>query len=383
MKLSEPRVRQGATRERDALLAARALHRELRQPNIALAIFYCSPDYDLPVLGAELARLFAGVNLIGCTTAGEISELGYTTGTLTGVSFSSEEFAVASARIDTLSRFEFASGEATARSLLEQLEQREARPDYHNTFAFLLVDGLSQQEEGLVGSLSRGLREIKLCGGSAADGVRFGKTLVFHQGAFHEDIAVCSLVCSQRPFVVFKSQHFECSEQKMVVTEALPERRIVSEINGEPAALEYARMVGLTLEKLTPLVFAANPVMVKVGGNYYVRSIQKVNSDGSLTFFCAIAEGIVLTVARGIDLVDNLKQAFAEVEGTLGIPEVVLGCDCVLRHIEIEQRGLAGQIGQIFARNHTVGFATYGEQFNTLHVNQTFTGVAIGVRAAP
>ena len=29
-------------------------------------------------------------------------------------------------------------------------------------------------------------------------------------------------------------------------------------------------------------------------------------------------------------------------------------------------------------RNNVIGFATYGEQFNAMHVNQTFTGVAIG-----
>jgi len=28
-----------------------------------------------------------------------------------------------------------------------------------------------------------------------------------------------------------------------------------------------------------------------------------------------------------------------------------------------------------------IGFATYGEQFNSMHVNQTFTGIAIGHRA--
>ena len=30
------------------------------------------------------------------------------------------------------------------------------------------------------------------------------------------------------------------------------------------------------------------------------------------------------------------------------------------------------------AKNNVIGFATYGEQFNAMHVNQTFTGVAIG-----
>ncbi len=120
--------------------------------------------------------------------------------------------------------------------------------------------------------------------------------------------------------------------------------------------------------------------MVRIGGNSYVRSIQKVNDDESLTFFCAIDEGIVLTVAQGVDMVKNLEDAFAAVERELGPPAIVLGCDCILRYLEIGQRGTVDAIGKIFVANNVIGFATYGEQFNATHVNQTFTGVALSAR---
>jgi hypothetical protein len=35
-------------------------------------------------------------------------------------------------------------------------------------------------------------------------------------------------------------------------------------------------------------------------------------------------------------------------------------------------------VGELFQRNNTVGFSTYGEQYGGVHVNQTFTGIAIG-----
>jgi hypothetical protein len=49
-----------------------------------------------------------------------------------------------------------------------------------------------------------------------------------------------------------------------------------------------------------------------------------------------------------------------------------------LRRLELEQRGLDGAVGAFLATQKVVGFSTYGEQFNALHVNQTFTGVALG-----
>ena len=35
-------------------------------------------------------------------------------------------------------------------------------------------------------------------------------------------------------------------------------------------------------------------------------------------------------------------------------------------------------MGDIMKCNQVFGFSTYGEQFDGLHMNQTFTGVAIG-----
>jgi hypothetical protein len=43
----------------------------------------------------------------------------------------------------------------------------------------------------------------------------------------------------------------------------------------------------------------------------------------------------------------------------------------------MEERGIDDRIGQLMSRNKVFGFSTYGEQFNSLHINQTFTGVAI------
>jgi hypothetical protein len=80
-------------------------------------------------------------------------------------------------------------------------------------------------------------------------------------------------------------------------------------------------------------------------------------------------------------MVENLQQAFANVHAAIGPPQLVLGCDCILRRLESEREGIKDQIGRIFTDNNVIGFATYGEQFNAMHLNQTFTGIAIG-RAA-
>jgi len=373
-------LRKGTSRSKDAVIAARELYEQISQADIKLAVFYCSPAFDLSALETELAKWFKDVNLIGCTTAGQITPIGYLDGTLTGVSIASAEMDVCTQMIN-LQPFEIANGEAVVTQMVKDLGMRDGLPASPvDTFAFLLIDGLSMQEEMVVSCVHEHLHGIELIGGSAADDVRFSSTHLYYQGKFHQHVALLTLVRSQFRFMAFRTQHFVNSDKRMVVTRADPTQRIVYEINGLPAGREFARLVGLQIDELTPLIFATYPVVVRVGGEYFVRSIAKVNPDESLLFFCAIDEGIVLTIAKGIDLVENLAAAFSQVRNEIGDPQLVLGCDCILRRLETERAGVKDAVGKIFADNNVIGFATYGEQFNSMHVNQTFTGIAIGSR---
>lgn len=371
-------IRRAHSRAHDARQAVQQLHAGLKQDDIGLVIFFCSSDYDLDALADEMNRLFAGVNVVGCTTAGEIGPAGYCQKSLAGASFGRSACSAVSGRLDNLQQFEIGRGQAFAHAVLQQMEALAPAADPSNTFAFLLIDGLSVREEPVVRTLQAVLGRIPLIGGSAGDDMKFARTCVFHDGAFHSDSAVLLLASTDLPFRTFKTQHFVSDKERLVVTEADAVHRVVKEINGLPAAAEYARVVGTTADKLSPEYFAAFPVVVVIDGTDYVRSIQKFGPDGSLTFYCAIDEGLVLRVAHGLDLVANLEHTFEGLRAEIGKPEIVFGCDCILRNLEMTQSGLREKVGNILESNNVIGFSTYGEQYGGVHVNQTFTGVAIG-----
>lgn len=370
--------RRAHTRAVDARQAAREFHAGVNQPDMAMVIFFCSSEYDLDVLADELNRLFGDVPVVGCTTAGEIGPGGYCGHSLSGVSFPAAACVVAADRFPLLQEFKFAEGQAFAKDLLQRLESRSPTVSSTNTFAFLLIDGLSVREEPVVYTLQSVLGNIPLCGGSAGDDRKFASTWIFHEGAFHTDSALLILVSTALPFRVFKTQHFISEKERLVVTEADAPNRVVKEINGLPAAEEYARVLGVGVDELTPDRYSETPIVVVIDGTDYVRSVQKVNADGSLTFFCAIEEGLVLRVARGADIVSNLEQAFGHIQEEIGPLQLCIGCDCILRNLEIARKHLTEQAAELFDRNHTIGFSTYGEQYGGVHVNQTFTGIAIG-----
>lgn len=360
----------GHTAERDAARAVAALAERLLDPAPTLLVLFTSPDHDLDALGGAIAARFP-CPVLACTTAGEITAgEGYVRGGIVAAAISSPELKVQTVFFDSLERLAAETDPAELREL--------PAFDPARSFALLLLDGLSMLEEVVVARIHSRLKGIPLVGGSAGDGLEFRRTAVYHDGAFHEDAGVLLVCETTLPFHTFRIQHFEPSGERLVITEADGPTRTVSEINGLPAAAEYARAVGLTLGELEPQVFAAHPVMLRIGGEYFVRSIQKVNPDGSLTFFCAIDNGLVLTVARPGNLVENLRRLLVNVRERIPNLGLVLGCDCILRRLETERRGEADLVRDVLRSYPFVGFSSYGEQFNGIHVNHTLTGLALG-----
>jgi hypothetical protein len=372
-------IRRGQSCAAEARQAAEEFHAAVAQTNMELVIFFCSSEYDLEVLAAEMNRLFVGIQVVGCTTAGEIGPAGYRAHSLSGASFPAGSCVAVSGLLDRLSQFDIARSHAFAQTLLQRLESRAPGANPDNSFAFMLIDGMSIREEPVTHALQYALGKIPLFGGSAGDDLEFVKTHVYCDGHFRSDSTVLILINTPLPFKIFKTQHFVTTTERLVVTEADPARRLVIEINGLPAADEYARLVGVEVHELNSMSFAVSPVVVMLDGTDYVRSIQKANPDGSLSFYCAIEEGLVLRVAHGEDLVKNLEQTFAKIREEIGPPQLVFGCDCILRNLELSQQGSKDRVGEIYRRNNTIGFSSYGEQFRGVHVNQTLTGCAIGV----
>jgi hypothetical protein len=159
------------------------------------------------------------------------------------------------------------------------------------------------------------------------------------------------------------------------VTAADPGARTVRSINAEPAAREYARLLGCAPESLDAFTFAAHPIAVRMGGRHHVRSIQRIMPSGELVFYSAIDEGVVLTITEPQDLAAHLAAELARLSGPTR-PAAILAFDCILRRVEVQEKQMTGRVSQLLRDSNVVGFSTYGEQIGPMHVNQTLTGLA-------
>lgn len=341
-------------------------------------VFFSKATWPAEAVVQTMRAAAPGLAYAACSTAGEITPSGLAEGEIVVVLFPADTFSVASRYIRDVSRqgVEAISSEITAcrRAFTAALDPATQG----SVFALSLIDGMSYAEEAFTAAVHWGLDDIPLLGGSAGDNMNFTETCLIHDGEISSNAAIVLLVHSRIPFHVFKTENFVPTRDKLVVTKSDPDRRIVHELNAMPAAVEYAHVIGTDARSLAPQSFASHPLVVRVGGEYYCRSIQKVNEDNSLSFFCAIDDGIVLTVAEPQGMARTTEAAFDEVRQAVGEIDFVIGFDCVLRQIDARNRQVTHKISEIYRANHVVGFNTYGEQYRSMHLNQTFTGIAFG-----
>ena len=375
--MSEPAVT-GFSNNTDPFAAAAELQQQLTYDDLGCVLFFCSAEYDLPLLAEAMNKAFDGVQLVGCTTAGEITAEGYAQGAISAIGFNRQRFAVEACLIRAMDDFSLTQAQSVLESFINKGRVKQLAPIKGNSFVLTLLDGLSVQEEQVLATLSSALGNIPHFGGSAGDDIHLAHTHVFADGAFHTGAAVVLLFNTDCEFEVFTTHHLSPLSEKLVVTAAERETRRVYELNAEPAAEEYADLIGVPVDELTPEVFALNPLAVKIGDEFYVRSIQKVNADLSLTFYCAVENGIVLTRMQRGDMLKNLTMQLEKIEAKVGSPQLIIGCDCFLRRLEIEHLDTVQAASALLREHKVVGFNTYGEHIEGMHINQTFTGVVIG-----
>ncbi|QKD03453.1 FIST signal transduction protein [Mesorhizobium loti] len=371
------------TDEPDPDVFARAVASEAAAVNAGFAlVFFSQSLVEAGALSRALMAHAPGLHHAGCSTAGEITPQGLEEGHMLAMLLPSVAFTAVSVMVDNLSSsgMDRITGEVEA--LRRTLRGRVGVEQTSNTFALCFIDGLSYAEEAVSSAIHWGLDDIPLLGGSAGDDLKFETTRLISNGRVTSDSAIIVLISTEIPFHVFKTDNFVPTDEKLVVTASDADHRIVREFNATNAAEEYAASVGILPQTLTPLSFASHPVVVKVGGEYYCRSIQRMHPDGSLSFFCAIDDGVVLSIAQPKDMVESTRAALREVEERLGGIDMILGFDCVLRRLDARNRQVFRDISELYRVNKVIGFGTYGEQYRSMHLNQTFTGIAFGERQA-
>jgi hypothetical protein len=350
----------------------------------ALTVIFASA-HDLAALGRELAA--RGImRVIGAATGRIIGADGFEASGVSGFHLPTGRFAAADVVLEDVAGMGLPEVRAHVRELRLELA-RTAGPSLTHCFALLLVDAESRCEERLAAVLGMELNGVPLIGGSAGDlyfnplGHPHGNTTLLHRNSPQRGAAILSLVASATPVIAYCHHHYIHSNKKFVITDADPARRLVREIDGRPALEVYAAACGFRKRPRGSLDFAPFPLMIRIGGQYYPRGMQRIYPDGSLEFACALEPGLVVALGKPGNMTARLDDLLTAMRAQIGSPELIIGVDCAARTAYMEREGLTLGIETLMRPHAVTGFASLGEQFNTIHANNSFTCLGVAAEA--
>jgi len=310
----------------------------------------------------ELKRAYPKANLFGCSTAGEIAGTRVYDDTLVATALRLDKTRIAMARVhlDEVNRSSREAGAHVAKAL-----------DPHALkHVFVLSDGQhvngSELVRGMLGHLPKG---VQVTGGLAGDGARFSRTLVFSDGAPHEDTVSAIGFYGDNLRIGYGSLGgWDTFGPLRTVTRS--EGNVLFELDGQPALELYKKYLGEHAAGLpaTALLFPLN-IRRPDEERTLVRTILNIDEEQqSMTFAGDVPEGSLsqLMKANFERLIDGACDAAKTSQDTIGgtAPDLAVLISCVGRKLVLKQRteeeveGVSEVLGSGAV---LTGFYSYGE----------------------
>mgnify|MGYP006277501419 CR=1 FL=1 len=283
-----------------------------------LAFVYASSGFDYDsVLGAVSKRL-GEVPLVGCSTAGQFTQSGVGTKSVSVALMSTSEIDVSTAMATGLGD----GKEAAVRSLARALPDV---PEGSSVTALLFADGLSGAGEELTVMAARMFEKfagvpVRLAGGFAGDDLLFRRTEVFCGNVHASDAAAVCFLVSPFPMFTSVSHGHRPLSDRMKVTSS--RGNVVREVDGESAWKVWRRETEAHLDRLGHVDLEDPAVLPRLilgnfelglatdsDGMYKIRFPMSVADDGSLVFACAIPEGSVFRIMDGCNVHEQIAAS--------------------------------------------------------------------------
>ncbi len=371
-------IKSGVSTLPETAAAVKEVVSQIKQDSTKLVIFFSTTGHDGQALTSALASALPGVKLAGCSTAGEITPKGFLTKSLTAMSFASPDFAAGVGVGSNLSAQPQEAAAEALRAAFKDLGGDINNFDSAKHVLMVLPDGLSGKEEMFLLGLNDVAPNLSVVGGSAGDDLQFKQTYVSNGSKALSNAAVVVLIKTSHPWTMVKTSSYSSTGKTLTITKADTENRIVQEFNHQPAVVAYAQAVNKPLDKVADS-FMDHPIAVELPDGFYNRSPQQITANQGMKFYCNIAEGATVSVMQPGDVNANLGSLMTEMKQKLnGKVAGFVAFNCILRFLEAQNKKLNDDLFKTINIAPVIGFATYGEQFNTLHINQTLTVLAFG-----
>ena len=335
-----------------------------------------------------LRGLNPNVNWLGASSKKEISNYGYTEGTVVAMVISSQyihfgvgvgkgaaktpEKAGALSAKDAISKVKLDSYldpylHFTAIKTKQIGEILRMKPYLFMTISPGVTKTYLPQDSKILKGITNVVGAHPLFGGAAADDWTLTQTYTMANGELNMDAVVSACIVSNLKFGVGVKHGYDRTNNVLLVTKS--KGGIVHEFNNRPAAQVYSELSGVPMEELKKNLvpaLARNPLGVPdTQGEYWLNFPYAVGKNDSLLFYEPVYEGTALFLmkANNKEIVGAAKTAIRiatdglqEIEGL-----IVMSCSARLIALGEDIQKEYKLIKQVTKNKPFIGFSCYAE----------------------
>lgn len=372
------------TRADDIQSAVRDLTSQLKKTpdSYQAVIFLAAIKYDFAQLSMEMKKAFPNSEVIGASTAGEITPKGFVNDTIVLTTMSSNgDTRVKGVFIEQGSRYPVISKMDIERALSD-CGIRIGDPNSHkDSFAIAFTNGVFNGEETVLANFYSIIRndKFKLAGGTAGFTGDEAKTFVSYNGKSTQDGAVMLFVKTSCKFDIRQEDIFNPTGKTVAVTESDPVNRRIYSFDNRPAKTVYAELLGVSEAEAENMTFE-NPFGRFLNGQIHIAALAGFNPDKSISTFARVVPNSTIELMHIGDPLEKADETVASIRQAVPNPKFALLMTCITRTLAFQRMNIGNKIiekyNSIFPT--FAGFSVYGEQHCRIHCNQTLVSVVIG-----
>lgn len=372
-----------STRFKEPQGAADDLARQLKKnpDSYKAVIFMAAISYDFDALSKAIKEKFPHSEVIGTSTAGEISTQGFQNDSVVLTTMSDAGTRVKGVLIEKGSKYPVAFKDDIVHALNECGIYSGDVSSHKNAFAITFINGVFNAEETILSNFYSIIKDddFKLAGGTAGFTGNEAKTFVSYNGNTTQDGAVMLFVKTPCKFDIRQEDIFNPTGKTVYVTKSDTVKRTIYEINRKPAKQVYAEKLGVSESQAEGMTFE-NPFGRHINEAIHIAALAGFGADRSISTFARIVPNSTLEMMHIGNAEEKCDETCSGILAAIPNPKFVLMMTCITRTMYFERANLSSKIIAKYQKSFPTfcGFSCYGEQIGKVHCNQTLVTVAIG-----
>ncbi len=343
--------------------------------------FYAAIKYDFAELSSAIKSRFPNSEVIGASTAGEISAQGFLNDTILLTTMSDFNTKVKGVLVENGSKYPVASKRAIE-AALSYVGIRCNDPNSHrDAFAIAYTNGVFNAEETILSNFYSIIKNdnFMLAGGTAGFTGDTPKTFVSYNGKTTQDGAAMLFVKTRCRFDIRQEDIFNPTGKSFFVNASNPIRREIANFDGMPAKTAYAQKLGVSEMQAESMTFE-NPFGRMMNGSLHIVALAGFTPDKKITTFARVVPNSTLELMHIGNALEKADETCNGIKRAIPLPKFTIMMSCITRTMYFGRENLSSQIIDKYRQTFPTfaGLSVYGEQIGRMHCNQTLVTLVMG-----